>query len=90
MGKRLQLRLLSDTLTGEWRQGEAGKGQGSEPHEPRRLRNQAGGESSRAPHLVPVGRISPGPTRWPPGAEERLVPEESKLKPQTSNFGPWD
>ena len=34
MGKRLQLRLLSDALTGEWREGEAGEGQGFEPREP--------------------------------------------------------
>ena len=33
--------------------------------------------------LVPVGRISLGPPRWPPGAEERLVPETTNLKPQT-------
>ena len=32
-----------------------------------------------------MGRISPGPTRWPPGAEKRLVPAKSNLKPQTSN-----
>ena len=32
-----------------------------------------------------MGRISPGPTRWPPGAERRLVPAKSNLKPQTSN-----
>ena len=31
-----------------------------------------------------MGRISPGPTRWPPGAERRLVPAKSNLKPQTS------
>ena len=29
-------------------------------------------------------RISPSPTRWPPGAERRLVPAKSNLKPQTS------
>ena len=45
MGKRLQLRLLSDALTGEWRTGEAGEGQGSEPREPGGLRHQAGGVS---------------------------------------------
>ena len=28
-------------------------------------------------------RISPSRTRWPPGAERRLVPERSNLKPQT-------
>ena len=30
-----------------------------------------------------MGRISPGPTRWPPGAERRLVPAKSILKPET-------
>ena len=34
MGKRLQLQLLSDALTGEWRNGEAREGQCSEPREP--------------------------------------------------------
>ena len=34
MGKRLQLRLLSDALTGEWQNGEAGEGQSSEPRDP--------------------------------------------------------
>ena len=45
VGERLQLRLLSDALTGEWRNAEAGEGQGSEPREPRGLRHQAGGVS---------------------------------------------
>ena len=44
-GKRLKPRLLSDALTGEWRKGEAGEGQGSEPREPGGLRHQAGGPS---------------------------------------------
>ena len=35
-------------------------------------------------------RISPGPTRWPPGAERRLVPAKSNLKPQTCGAGPLD
>ena len=30
-----------------------------------------------------MGKISPGLTRWPPGAERRLVPAKSNLKPQT-------
>ena len=34
-----------------------------------------------------MGRISPGPTRWPPGAERRLVPAKSNLKPQTLRAG---
>ena len=33
-----------------------------------------------------MGRISPGPTRWPPGAERCLVPANSNLKPQTSTY----
>ena len=45
VGERLQPRLLSDALTGQWRNGEAGEGQGSEPHEPGGLRHQAGGVS---------------------------------------------
>ena len=45
MGKRLQLRLLSDALTEEWRIGEAGEGQGSEACEPGGLRTRAGGVS---------------------------------------------
>ena len=45
MGKRLQLRLLSDALTGKWQNGEAGEGRGSEPCEHGGLRHQAGGVS---------------------------------------------
>ena len=45
MGKRLQPELLSNALTGEWRNGEAVEGQGSEPREPGGLRHQAGGVS---------------------------------------------
>ena len=38
-----------------------------------------------------MGRISPGPTRCPPGAERHLVPAKSNLRPQTSNQleSPW-
>ena len=45
MGKRLQPRLLSDALTGEWRNRDAQEGQGSEPREPGGLCHQAGGVS---------------------------------------------
>ena len=45
MGKRLQPRLLSNALTGEWRNGEAGEGKGSEPLEPGGIHHQAGGVS---------------------------------------------
>ena len=34
-----------------------------------------------------MGRISPGPTMWPPGAKRRLVPAKSNLKPQTFEIG---
>ena len=40
VGKRLQPRLLSNALTGEWRNGEAGGGQGCEPREPGKLRRR--------------------------------------------------
>ena len=42
MSNRLQPRLLSNALTGEWRNREAGEGQGFEPCEPGELRQQAG------------------------------------------------
>ena len=45
VGKRVQLRLLIDALTREWREGEAREGQGSEPREPGGLRHEAGGVS---------------------------------------------
>ena len=45
VGKRPQLRLLSDAPIGERRNGKAGEGQGSEPREPGGLRQQAGGVS---------------------------------------------
>ena len=45
MGKRLQPRLLSEALTGEWRNGEAGEGRGSKPCEPGGLPHQAEGVS---------------------------------------------
>ena len=50
MGKRPQLQLQIDALTGEWRNGEAGEGRGSKPCEPGGLRHQGGGASWRAPH----------------------------------------
>ena len=83
MGKRPQPRLRIDALTGEWRNGDAGEGRGSELCEPGGLRHQAGGASWRAPHWDPVGRISPGPTRWPPWGGK--ASSTRKIKPQTSN-----
>ena len=83
MGKRPQPRLQIHALTGEWRNREAGEGRGPSPVNLGGLRHQGKGASWRALHRDPVGRISPGPTRWPPGAERRLVPTKSNLKPQT-------
>ena len=45
VGKRVQPRSLSEALTGELRNEEAGEGQGSEPRELGGLRHQAGGVS---------------------------------------------
>ena len=50
VGKRPQPRTRIDALIGDWRNGEAGEGRGSEPCEPGGLRHQAGGASWRAPH----------------------------------------
>ena len=52
MGKRPQPRLRIDAQTGEWRNGEAGEGRGSELCEPGGLRHQAGGASWRAPSTI--------------------------------------
>ena len=38
----------------------------------------------KGPPQVLVARISPGSTRWLPGAERRLVPENTNHKPQTA------
>ena len=48
MGKRPQPLLRIDALTGEWRNGEAGEGRGSESCEPGGFRHQAeGGRPTR-------------------------------------------
>ena len=45
MGKCLQPRLLSNALTGECQNEEAGEGQGSKPREPGGFHHKAGGVS---------------------------------------------
>ena len=85
MGKRLQLRLLSNALTGEWRNGEAGRDGGPSPVNP--------GDSATRQEVRHEGL--PIRSRWggyhlarpggPSGAVRRLVPAKSDLKPQTSN-----
>ena len=54
MGKCLQPRLLNNTLTSKGRNGEAGKGQGSEPREPRGTPSPGGRCVMKGPPLGPV------------------------------------
>ena len=67
MGKRLQLRLPSDAPTGEWRNGEAEEGKGSEPREPGGLRHQAGGVSQKLPTMTWWGGYYLAQPGGPPG-----------------------
>ena len=71
MGKHPQPRLQIDALTGQWRNGEAGGGRGSEPCEPGGLQLGPGG----------------GDITWPDQAAPRWRKASStrKIKPQTSN-----
>ena len=65
MGKRLQPRLLSDALTGEWQNGEAGRERAPSPVNP--------SNSTSGPGRVSVGCECPrdpavyGPLSLPPG-----------------------
>ena len=74
VGKRLQLRLLSDALTGERREGESGEEQSSEPREP-------GDSATRqevcheGPPTRPRGEDITWPDQVAPGAKRHLVPE---------------
>ena len=81
MGKRPQPRLRIDALTGEWRNGEAGEGRGSEPCEPGGLRHQAGGASWRGPPLKPVGEDVTWPDQVAPRGQK--VSSTRNIKPQT-------
>ena len=83
MGKRLQQRLLSDTLTAEWRSGEAHEGQGSETPEPRETRLLGSGCVMKVAPLGHVGEDITWPDQVaPPG---RRAPSTRNVKPQTSN-----
>ena len=84
MGKRPQPRPRIDALTGEWRNGEAGEGRGSEPCEPGGLRHQAGGASWRAPPLGPGGEDITWPDQVAPRG--RKTSSTRKIKPQTSKL----
>ena len=85
MGKRPQPRLRIDALTGEWRNGEAGEGRGSEPCEPGGLRHQAGRCVLEGPPLGPGGEDITWPDQVAPRG--RKASSTRKIKPQTSN--PW-
>ena len=84
MGKRPQPRLRIDALTGEWRNGEAGEGRGSELCEPGGLRYQAGRASSEGPPLGPGGEDITWPDQVAPRG--RKASSTRKSKPQTSNL----
>ena len=83
MGNCLQPRLRTDALTGEWRNGEAGEGRGSEPCEPGGLRHQAGGASLGPPTRTRWENIT-----WPDqvAPRGRKASSTRKIKPQTSNL----
>ena len=83
MGKRLQLRLLSDALTGEWRKGEAGEGQGSWPREPGGLRHPCRRCVMKGPSLGPGVEDINWPDQVAP--RSRKASSTRNLKPQTSN-----
>ena len=84
MGKRPQPRLRIDALTGEWRNGEAGEGRGSELCEPGGLRHQAGGASWRDPPLGPGWEDITWPDQVAPRG--RKASSTRKIKPQASNL----
>ena len=81
MGTRLQLRLPSDTLTREWRKGEAGKGQGSRGTPPPGRRCVIKG-----PPLGPDWEYITRPDTVAPWG--RRASSTRHLKPQTSNLKP--
>ena len=83
VGKRLKPRLLSVALTGEWQNGEAGEGQGSEPREP-------GGPGRRCGMKCPPLGTGGEDITWPDqvASRGRRAPSTQKVKPQTSNLKP--
>ena len=86
MGKRLQLRLLSDALTGEWREGEGGEGQGSEPREPRGPPPPGRRCVMKGPPLGAGGEDITWRNQVAPRG--RKASSTQNLKPQTSNLKP--
>ena len=86
MGKRPQPRLRIDALTGEWQNGEAGEGRGSEPCEPGGLPPPGRRCVLEGPPLGPGGEDITWPdqvARW-----GRKASSTRKIKPQTSNLKP--
>ena len=83
MGKRLQPRLRIDALTGEWRNGEAGEGWGSEPWETRGTPPPGRRCVLEGPPLGPRGEDITWPDQVAPRRRKACSPR--KIKPQTSN-----
>ena len=83
MGKRLQLQLLSDALTREWRKREAGEGQGPEPHEPEGTPPPGGRCVIKGPPVDPGGVDFTRPDQVAPRGRKTF--STRNLKPQTSN-----
>ena len=84
MGKRPQPRLRMDALTGEWRNGEAGEGWGSEPCEPRGTPPPGRRCVLEVPPLGPGGEDITWPDQVAPRG--RKASSTRKIKPQTSNL----
>ena len=84
VGKRPQPQLRIDALTGEWRNGEAGEGRGSEPCEPGGLRHQAGRGVLEGPPLGPGGEDITWPDQVAPRG--RKASSTREMKPQTSSL----
>ena len=84
MGKRPQPRLRIDALTGEWRNGEAGEGRGSEPCEPEGTPPPGRRCVFEGPPLGPGGEDITWPDQVAPRG--RKASNTRKTKPQTSNL----
>ena len=84
VGKRPQPRLQIDALTGEWRNGEAGEGRGSEPCEPWGTPPPGRRCVLEGPPLVPGWQDITWPHQVAPRG--RKASSTCKIKPQTSNL----
>ena len=83
MGKRPRPRLRIDALTGEWRNGDAGEGRGSELCEPRGTPPPGSRCVLEGPPLGPGGEDITWPDQVAPRG--RKASSTRKIKPQTPN-----